>query len=153
MADSKSFNTLAGKKTAQKVVTLRDIRLPEFDKNKRISQQRALIFNNDNCRYDIILGTKFQSKAGIKLDYEEGTMSWYDSSLPMRTAYGLTSSDFDAMEDQYFIQLEDEIFGNDWLDCYATEIPDAKYEFTDAKDVVDSMNHLDQNQKNDLLEV
>ncbi len=54
-------------------------------------------------------------------------MDWYDSSLPMRPRYGLTFEDFDAMEDQYFIQLEDEIIGEDWLESFATEMLDAKY--------------------------
>ena len=55
---------------AQQVVTLRDIGLPEFDKNRRIAQQKALVFDNDNCHYDMILGTNFLSKTGIKLDYD-----------------------------------------------------------------------------------
>ena len=153
LATAKSFKTLAGKLQAQQMVTLRDLRLPEFDKNKRIGQQRALIFDSNSCKYDMILGTNFLSKAGIKLNYDSGNMEWYDSTLPMRPSCGLTSSDFDAMEDQYFIQLEDEILGEDWLQCYATEILDAKYEWTDVADVVKKLHHLAQNQKDDLLAV
>ena len=70
----KQSNTLAGKLTANKMVVLRDLRLPEFDKNRRIDAQRALIFDNDDCKYDIILGTNFLSKTGIKLNYETGNM-------------------------------------------------------------------------------
>ena len=55
----KSFTTLAGILSAKQMVTLRDIRLPEFDKNRRITQQRALIFDSKTCKYDIILGTNF----------------------------------------------------------------------------------------------
>ena len=51
----KTATTLAGKLTANKVVTLRDLRLPEFDKNRRINEQHALIFDNNDCKYDIIL--------------------------------------------------------------------------------------------------
>ena len=57
------------------------------------------------------------------------------------------------MEDQYFIQLENEILGEDWLECYATEILDAKYEWTDVSDVVKELHHLDQKQKDDILQV
>ena len=153
LTNAKSFKTLAGKFDTTHIVTLRDVRLPEFDKNRSISQQRALIFDNDNCKYDMILGTNFLTKAGIKLDYDTGNMIWYDSTLPMRPSYGLTSEDFDAMEDQYFIQLEDEILGEDWLECYATEILDAKYEWTDVSDVVKELHHLDQKQKDDILQV
>ena len=149
----KSFNTLAGKLSAYEKVVLRDVRLPEFDKNRRISEQRALIFDSDTCKYDVILGTDFLSKAGIKLDYESGNMEWYDSILPMRPRSGLTSEDFDAMEDQYFIQLEDELLGDDWLQCFATEILDAKYDFTDVKDVVKTITHLNPQQRADILAV
>ena len=46
----------------------------------------------------------FLSKTGIKLDYASSNMTWYDSIVPMRPSHGLKSDDFDAMEDQYWIQ-------------------------------------------------
>ena len=55
------------------------------------------------------------------------------------------------MEDQYFVQLEDKLFGEDWLQCFATEILDAKYDNTDVTDVVNKLEHLSPNQKKDLL--
>jgi hypothetical protein len=54
---TKNITTLASRVQAQDVVILRDLRLPEFDKNRRIIQQKALVFDNDNVKYDIILGT------------------------------------------------------------------------------------------------
>ena len=57
------------------------------------------------------------------------------------------------MEDMYNIQLKDELFGKDWLQCYATHILDARYEFTDVKDVIDQLTHLNTQQKADLLQV
>ena len=133
----KNIKTLSGQVLAQQVVTLRNIRLPEFDKNRRISQQKALVFDNDNCWYNMILGTNFLSKIGIKLDYDRGKMPWYDSTFPMRPCKGLMSADFDQMEDAYYIQYEDELLGHDWLETYATEILDARYQWTDVREVVD----------------
>ena len=69
------MSTLAGKLSSQEVVVLRDIRLSEFDKNRRIDQQKCLVFNNDNCNYDIILGTDFLTKTGIKLNYANQQIS------------------------------------------------------------------------------
>ena len=60
--------TLAGRLTAHQVITLQNMHLPEFDKNHRISQQKALVFDHDDCKYDIIFGTYFLSKVGIKLN-------------------------------------------------------------------------------------
>ena len=147
------IRTLAGKLQTRSIVLLEGLRLPEFDKNRSVSRQRALIFDNRDCKYDIILGTDFLSKTGIKIDYDEGTMSWYDNVLPMRPPHGLESSEFIAMEDHYCLQLEDELLGEQWLDCFATEIFDAKYEWTDISTVVNNLKHLDKNQQQDLLAV
>ncbi len=57
------------------------------------------------------------------------------------------------MEDMYNIQLEDELFGKDWLQFYATHILDARYEFTNVKDFIDQLMHLNSQQKADLLQV
>ena len=57
------------------------------------------------------------------------------------------------MEDMFFIQAEDELFGEDWLNCYVTNILDAKYKWTDVADVVDKLSHLNAHQKKELLQV
>ncbi len=63
------MRTLAGCLKTQEVVTMQDIRLPEFNKSRLINQQKIVVFDNDNFKYDIILGTNFLSKTGIKLNY------------------------------------------------------------------------------------
>ena len=151
LGDTKLVRTLAGHLKTQEVVTMQDIRLPEFDKNRRINQQKVLVFDNDNVKYDIILGTNFLSKTGIKLNYSEGNMEWFNCSIPLRPPGGLDSKEFDAMEVIFHIQVEDEIFGEDWLECFATEILDAKYEKTDVAKVVKGLTHLKAHQKADLL--
>ncbi len=81
----------------------------------------------------MILGTNLLTKTGIKLDYDTGNMEWDDSTLPTRPRAGLTAMDFDAMVDQCFIWLEDELLGKDWLECFALKILDARYEFTEVR--------------------
>ena len=141
----------AGRVQAEEVVILRDLRLPEFDKNRCISQQKALVFDNGKLKYDIILGTNFLLKAGIRLNYSEGKMEWFNCSIPLCPPGGLDTKEFNAMEDMFFVQTEDELFGEDWLDCYATEILDTQYEWTDVTDVVNKLTHLNTQQKADLL--
>ncbi len=51
------------------------------------------------------------------------------------------------MENMFHIQVEDKIFGEDWLECFATEILDAKYEQTDVAEVVKGLTHLKTHQK------
>jgi hypothetical protein len=153
IAAAKTVKTLGGKLTSQHMVVMRDVRMPEFDKNRRISQQTCLVFDNDNCNYDIILGTNFLTKVGIKLNYEENQMEWFDTVLPLRPTGGLNAEEFDSMADSFHIQTEDELFGEDWLKCFATEILDAKHEWTSVRDVVDKLTHLNAHQRADLLEV
>jgi hypothetical protein len=59
LGDTKLVRTLAGCLKTQEVVTMQDIRLPEFDKNRCTNQQKVLVFANNNVKYDIILGTNF----------------------------------------------------------------------------------------------
>ena len=59
LGDTKLVRTLTGCLQTQEVVTMQDITLPEFDKNRRINRQKVLVFYNNNVKYDIILGTNF----------------------------------------------------------------------------------------------
>ncbi len=126
LGDTKLVKTLAGGLKIQEVITMQGIGLPEFNKDRRINQQKVLVFGNNDIKYDIILGTNFLSKTGIKLHYSEGNMEWFDCSIPVCPPGGLDSNEFNAMEDMFHIQVEDKIFGEDWLECFATEILDAK---------------------------
>jgi hypothetical protein len=132
---------------------MQDIRLPKFDKNRCINQQKVLVFDNDNAKYNIILGTNCLSKTGIKMNYLEGNMEWFDCSIPLCPPGGLDSNNFNAMEDMFHIQVKDKLFHEDWLECFATEILDAKYERTDVVEVVKGLTHLKAHQKADLLQV
>ena len=76
-----------------------------------------MVFENNKGEFDVIMGTNFLSKAGIK-NCSEGKMECFDFSIPLPPPGSLDSNDFDAMEDMFFIQ--DELFGKDLLDCYAT---------------------------------
>ncbi len=109
------------------------------------------MFDNNNVKYDIILGTNFHSKTGIKLNHSEENMEWFDCSIPLCPPEGLDSKEFDAMEVMFHIQVKDKLFGEDWLEYFATEILDVKYEQTDVTKVVKGLTHLNAHQKADLL--
>ncbi len=89
------------------MVVLCNLRLPEHDKNRNMDQQKALKFNADSCRYDVILGADFLSKTGIDVKYSTGTIEWFDNELPVRDTRYLQSKDFLAMAETIEIQLED----------------------------------------------
>jgi len=87
-----------------------------------------MIFDNDNVKYNIILGTNDLSKATLKLIYSEGKMDWCDCPIPLHPPGGLDSRDLHTMEDMFFIQAEGVLLNEDWLDCYVTKILNDKYE-------------------------
>jgi hypothetical protein len=103
LSDTKLVRTLAGHLKTQEVVTMQDIRLQEFDKNRRINQQKVLVFDNYNIKYDIILGTSFLSKTGIQLNCSEENMEWFDCSIPLWPPGGLDSKKINAMEEMFHI--------------------------------------------------
>ncbi len=77
IGDTKLVRTLAGQLKTQEVVRMHDLRLPKYHKSRSINQQKVLVFDNNNVKYDIILGTNFLSKTGIKLNYSESNMEWF----------------------------------------------------------------------------
>ena len=147
------IKTIARTMETSEMVKLRDLRLPEFDKNGRIDEIKALTFDQD-CRYDIILGADFLTKAGINIMYDNGTMEWFENIIPMRNPKEISLKEYLAMADAIEIQNEQDVLGEDWLECYvATPILDAKYEKADIKDVVAKQVHLTESQREQLEKI
>ncbi len=112
------------------MVVMCNLRLPELDKNKNVDQQKALIFESDTCRYDVIQGADFLTRPRIDVKYSTGTIKWFENELPLCDPHDLKDKDFKAMAEIIEIQQEVDFFGMDWYDptCFAIEILDAKYE-------------------------
>jgi hypothetical protein len=109
------------------------------------------VFDNNNVKYNIILGTNFLFKTGIKLSYSEENMEWFDCFIPLCPPGCLDSKEFNAMKDMFHIQVKDELFGEDWLKYFANKIMDAKYEKTDVTEIVKGLYHLNAHQIAALL--
>jgi hypothetical protein len=156
VSNSRKISTLAGSYISSEMVVLRNLRLPdELDKNCNIDQQKALVFDAESCKYDVILGADFLNKTGMDVKHSTGTIEWFDNELPLRDTRTLQSKDFSAMAEIIEIQQEHEFFGMDWYDphCHATEILDAKYEKVLVDDVIEQLTHLMSQQKSDIRQV
>ncbi len=108
---------------------MRKIRLPEFNKNCVVEEQKALVFDRQ-CKYNVIFSTDFLSKTGIDIKYSSGIMEWFDNELPMRNPHHLDNKEYLAMAEILEVQREvEQLLGVDWYNptCYASEILDAKY--------------------------
>ncbi len=69
-------NTLAGSYHSSAMAVMCNLRLPELDKDTNVELQKALIFESDTCKYDVILGADFLTKTGIDIKYSTGTIEW-----------------------------------------------------------------------------
>ena len=89
-----------------------------------------ILFESENCKYNVILGADFLTKTGIDVKYSTNTIEWFENELPLRDPHLLKDEDFASMATIIEIQQEVEFFGMDWYDqnCYAIKILDAKYE-------------------------
>ena len=90
------------------------------------------------CRYDIIFGADFLTRIGVKFNFDEGTMEWFENILQMREPWDMKNEEFLAMADSAQVQtdLEDE-YGGKFLENYlAAPILDAKYERTSIQEVI-----------------
>ncbi len=139
ISSSRQVNTIAGTYTSTEVVIMRNLRLPEFNKNRNVNQQKALVFQSETCKYNVILGADFLKKTGIDVKYSTGTMEWFDNELPLRNPHLLQEKDFEVMAEIVLeVKQEEALFGMDWYNptCYAVEILDAKYEKVDVDEVI-----------------
>ena len=102
LSRDKTIKTIAGQMEAKQMVHLRDVRLPEFDKNRKINEQKALVFSN-KCRYDITFGANFLTKIGMDISYSTGVMEWYGNSIKMREPWGLNDQEYLHMVDFFFL--------------------------------------------------
>ncbi len=82
ISSSRQVNTLTGTYTSTEVAIMHNLRLPEFDKNRNVDQQKALVFQSETCKYDVILGADLLTKTCIDVKYSTGTMEWFDNELP-----------------------------------------------------------------------
>jgi len=98
-------------------------------------------------------GTDFLSKVGINIKYEKGFMEWYKYMLLLIYPFSLDSKSFNNMKDAMFVQTEDEVFGDDWLDSFVTKMLNAKYDKTDVKDIVKQQTHMSANHQKYFVEL
>jgi len=59
ISKNRMVTTLAGSYNTSEMVVMRNLRLPELDKNRNVNQQKTLVFESKTCKYDEILGADF----------------------------------------------------------------------------------------------
>lgn len=136
--------TLEGEFKSKAFVTLKDVVLPEFDRNKRINEQPAYVFDGPS-RCDVILGRDFSRRIGFKMDFQMNLMQWMNHSVAMKDAMH-----WDQPSAHLLASDEDEEDLEATLESNASEILDAKYEYVDPLQVAEQQKHLSPTQRKDL---
>ena len=150
MKQGEKINKLAGQLQTSKMIALRNIKLPKFDKKCRIEGTKALIFENE-CKYDIIFGSDSITMIGMNIEYSSREIEWYNNTLPMRKPWDIKNKDYVQMCTSCHTQENDEFFGENWLDYYNIDrILDAKYDKLDIQEALLKQNHLNYSQTQDL---
>ena len=108
-------------------VILKDLRMPEFDKNLSIDGQMCYVFDTP-CRYQIIAGRDFLRITGIALGFKKNHITWMSMSIPMKSPH-FTEANYNAVIDEYlFWKDEDEM---ELDEMYFSGMMPAKYEKAD----------------------
>ena len=130
-------------------VILKDLRMPEFDKNLSIDGQMCYVFDTP-CRYQIIAGRDFLQRTGIDLGFKKNHITWMSMSIPMKSPH-FTEANYNAVIDKYlFWKDEDEM---ELDEMYFSEMMPAKYEKADLVQFAKDQTHLSAEQQNDLLQL
>lgn len=87
LSNNATSNTIAGNFTSDKCVHMKEITLPEFDRNKKIEQQGAFVFGGD-CTYDVILGRDFLTNAGIDICFADNKIQGMNLTIEMKSMDG-----------------------------------------------------------------
>jgi hypothetical protein len=92
---------------------MHNLRLPEFDKNRNVDQQKAIVLQSETCKYDVILGADYLTKIGTATKYSTGIMEWFDNELPLCNPHLCQTKEFEAMAEIIEVQQKDKPFGMD----------------------------------------
>ena len=100
------------------------------------------------CRYDMILGNDFLTRAGIDLCFSSQTITWLDHTIPMK---GL---DFwnNPLHSMLAVMEEDNEMEANELN-YAAALKEAKYDETSPDEVAKLQTHLTKEQQSQLATV
>ena len=109
-------------------VPLKNIAVPEFDRHRKVLEGEAYVFDAP-CRYQVILGNDFLSKAGLDIKYSSKTIEWFGNSIPMRNPRSFSPDDAQMCVLMLSMDVDDDFmsdhFNEDIWDNYATQILDA----------------------------
>jgi len=143
LENRQTAQTASGTFDCSHVVRARDLVFPEFGQSIQVELQPFTVFDQPDCKYDVIIGRDFLiPNQFLDIAYSRKTMEWFGRSVPMKdernqAVYYIDEEFDDAIDDD-----------EDHLDMLATEIlPSTKYEEVSVDAVAKEQQHLSEGQR------
>ena len=143
-----TWTTLSGKLVTEKLAVMQ-FKIPELSTSKEINWACHVdeVSNRDDVPYDMILGLDFLTELGFILDFSTKTIKWGESQVEMLQKGIVT----DQKKLALLYQLSQDSTVLKQAESRQNRILDADYSKIELKPHVDSLDHLDSNQKKELL--
>ena len=152
--------TLAGAFTSSDKLILNDAYLPEFHRHRRIRRVDVNVFNNPECRYDMLLGRDILSQLGIIVDFKEHIMEWDEATVDMRNfpssnAFPLNESQTLSVAEHLMHELlfSDYLPNSDTFAASSVSMEANSYRRFDIPEIIGQCNHLTSSQQEELTQV
>jgi hypothetical protein len=146
-----TFHTAAGAFATERTATMNFI-LTEFTENKRITWEFCVDDTpcNMGIKYDMVIGRDLLRALGIVMDFDNLILRWGDMIVDMHPP-----TTFDSREREFNALFEEAIQSKcaRAVQTRVQTILDAKYEKANLKEVVNSLEYLNYNDKEKLLQL
>ena len=114
-------------------------KLPEFNETKVVEYEVHVTKQQGQC--DMIMGRDLLDALGIDISFKEGTVTWDNMSVPMKSPDITEPESYTINESDALQKCEQRI----------KSILDAKYEPADLEKIVSQCKHLNDNEQEKLL--
>ena len=109
---------------------------------------KCLVHDDNNVRYDLILGRQACTEMGLKIDFDEEKVTWVDRTIPFHDKdWGKNKANIKRVLDVGPSEVAKK------AESHAVEIKPAQYAKADLDEVIVAQTHLTDEQKRQLREV
>ena len=145
------WKTMGGVFTTRRKALI-DFKLPEFNAHKTVHWKCHVDDKTDPtiAQYDMIIGTDLMVELGIDINFSDKTIVWEDDETPLRPRGTLQiPENMEAIHHH----LEMDPDGLYYFETHFTKILDADYSAVDMNEYVDTLDHISQEQREQLKNV
>ena len=144
-----NWNTMGGTFTTKRKALL-EFKLPEFSTNKRVQWVCHVDDTSDKstAQYDMIIGNDLMTEIGLDICFSAKKIRWENDEIPMKHRGSLANA---AVTKYLHVLSTDTALVQD-AEARQKRILDANYDAINIREHVATLEHLDRDQKEHLIE-